>query len=872
MATKLTPMMQQYMSVKERYPEELLFFRMGDFYEMFFTDAETASRELNITLTGRAAGNNDKVPMCGVPYHAAEGYILKLIEKGYKVAICEQVEDPKEAKGIVKRDVIRVITPGTVLSENGTAASDNNFLALFHQYKEHTAMLFADVSTGEIIWLDHEKGQMAGDIIDQLAMYRPREIILVSETALPKAVKQYVENHMDGTVFTQFTANALPLHLLDALKEEALLSVGKEHFSMYCDVKEPVWMALGALYLYLKEVIKVQPDHMTFIHAFDMQNRLFLDASSLRHLEITRNLRDGGTKGTLFSVLNETKTPMGNRLLKQWVENPLLHIPDIEKRQEAVGEMMDSLSLRDGLGEYLKSIFDFERILTRVETGSVSPKDLVALRESLRILPSVKALLRKCQSSTLQKVEGSIHEHGDMYVLLEKGIAESPALTLKEGGVIADGYHAELDELRSLATNSQAWLTRLEDEIKEKTGLRLKTGYNKVFGYYFEVSRLQSENVPEYFIRKQTLANAERYITPELKEFEIKMLSAKDRIIALEQQLFAEIRTALRNEIRSIQETARAIAEVDVYRSLGQVAYIGRYTRPSLNQRGRIYIKDGRHPVIEKFLQQEVYVPNDVELNHDEEECILITGPNMAGKSTYMRQVAILMIMAQMGAFIPAAEANISPVDRVFTRVGASDDISTGQSTFMVEMKEVAYILDNATKDSLIILDEIGRGTSTFDGLSIARAVVEYIAKQIGAKTLFATHYHELIALEDEFPKVKNYTVAVKERGHDVVFLRRIIKGGADRSYGIHVAKLAGLPEKVLKRANTILEHLEQEAPEERIAVPTVKVVQEEPTMDLFTHSVVDELKALDIMTMTPIEALNVLYKLQEEARDGEGK
>lgn len=873
MSKKLTPMMEQYTAIKEKYSEELLFFRLGDFYELFFDDALVASKELNITLTGRAAGMENKAPMCGVPFHAAESYILKLVKKGYKVAICEQMEDPSVAKGIVRRDVIRVITPGTVMSENGTEAGENNFLTLFRASPEGLIMLFADVSTGEVIWTLLDKNTPAASITDSLTMYRPAEIIVSGDTILPEEVRDFVNNTMEYTVFTAYDEVGFDTITLE--------QKGKQQFGAYLNESDDIMKAFGALLAYLETVIKVPFTHLTNVHRLSEENRMILDASCLRHLEITRNTRDGGTKGTLLAVLDKTETPMGARLLKQWIESPLRNVGQIETRQQAIEELYEAINLRGETGELLQSVFDFERILTRVETGSVSPRDLVSLRESLRILPALKASLVVARSKVLNDIENRIGDHHELLELLEKAVDDSPALTLKDGKVIRPGFSEELDELRSLAGNSQKWLKRLEDEIKEKTGIRLKTGYNKVFGYYFEVTHSHTDSVPDYFIRKQTLTNAERYITPELKEFEIKMLSSKDRIISLEQSLFQELRMSVKAAMGDVQLTARALAELDAYRSLAVVAYEGRYIRPTINRTGRIVIKDGRHPVIEKYMQKEVYVPNDTLLNHEENEFLIITGPNMAGKSTYMRQVAILMIMAQIGSFIPASEAAVSPVDRIFTRVGASDDIATGQSTFMVEMKEVAYILDSATENSLVILDEIGRGTSTFDGLSIARAVVEFIVKNIKAKSLFATHYHELIVMEDEYARVKNYTVAVKEKGRNVAFLRRIIRGGADKSYGIHVAKLAGIPNTVLKRAEDILADLEAgktDSPvnslRENVPKPqNVATVQAASSdFNLFSNSVLERLKTIDVLSMTPIEALNTLYKLQEEARKGDGK
>lgn len=910
MSKKQTPMMDQYFSIKDKYKEELLFFRLGDFYELFYDDALTASRELNITLTGRNSGEAEKAPMCGVPYHAAESYIEKLIKKGYKVAICEQVEDPKEAKGIVKRDVIRVITPGTVLTENGTEARENNFLALFYRTDEALIQIFCDVSTGEVIWDRISHGQRQSAIQDALSMYRPSEIVTVGSLPLGKELQDFIDVQLDNVALSPFMPN---LPVAD-VREQGMI-----HFADAGLLEEDVLEGLGYLLTYLSTVIKTDISHINYIHPLHIGDRMVLDTSSLRHLEVTHNLRDGGVKGTLLQVLDKTLTPMGARLLKQWVESPLMDIHHIERRQRAITELIAKPTEQGRLRELLKLIFDFERILARVETGSVSPRDFTSLRESLRILPDLVHIAGAFESTLLQEVVSQIDCHADVYDLLNRAIAEQPALTLKDGRVIRDGFNQELDDLRSMATNSQEWLHRLEEEARSKTGIRLKTGYNKVFGYYFEVSHANAADVPDYFIRKQTLANAERYITPELKEFEVNILSAKDKIISLEQKLYQELREAVKEAVKPIQATARALANLDVLSGLAQVAYEENYICPTMTMNGQITIRDGRHPVIEKYLKREVFVPNDVTLNHSGEEFLLITGPNMAGKSTYMRQVAVLMIMAQIGSFIPAREAVISPVDRIFTRVGASDDISTGQSTFMVEMKEVAYILNNATSNSLLILDEIGRGTSTFDGLSIAQAVVEHICKHIHGKTLFATHYHELICLEEQYEKLKNYTVAVKEKGKDVVFLRRIVRGGADRSYGIHVAKLAGLPNSVLKRAEVILAALEGSAVEEAATSRGNRGAVREARMstsggsqeampingtgalvnaaghssdnengkgngandttfamptnaNLFTTSVLDDLLAVDVMSLTPIEALNVLYKLQEEARKGGGR
>ena len=873
MAKKVTPMMEQYLDIKSRHSDELLFFRLGDFYELFNEDALIASRELNITLTGRPTGNEERTPMCGVPFHAAESYIETLVKKGYKVAICEQLEDPKAVKGIVKRDVIQVITPGTVMTENGNDARSNNFLALFYLVKEAWILVFSDVSTGEVIW-DRVPQDNISQIYDSLSMYRPAEIIVPEGTILPQSIVDFIHNQFNNVVLSPFTSFE---------SVDFACKLANNHFQDMGLMEEDVLAALGFMLLYLQDVIKTEIAHINYVHQMDVGNRLILDTSSLRHLEITHNLRDGGVKGTLLDVLDRTLTPMGARLLKQWLESPLTDISTIQRRQAAVAELISRNGERCEIQGYLDCIYDFERIVGRIETGSVSPRDFTSLRESLQVLPQIKNLLKEFSGLSLSSINTRIDHHADIYDLLNRAIAEQPALTLKDGRVIRDGYNEELDELRSLATNSEVWLQKLEDKAREETGLKLKTKYNKVFGYFFEVSKSQIDKVPAYFIRKQTTVNAERYITPDLKEFEIKILSAKEKIVSLEQQLYQDLRDQIKGVIQKVQETARALAELDVLASLATVAYESNYICPNIVMNGQINIRDGRHPVIEKFLKREVFVPNDVVLNHDDEEFMLITGPNMAGKSTYMRQVAILMIMAQIGSFIPAREATISPVDRVFTRVGASDDISTGQSTFMVEMKEVAYILENATSKSLIILDEIGRGTSTFDGLSIAQAVVEHICKHIHAKTLFATHYHELIPLEDVYPRLKNYTVAVKEKGKDIAFLRRIIRGGADRSYGIHVAKLAGLPAQVLKRAEVILESLEEQNTDtddlnnrvitsDSVVKYTKPSIEQDDFGNLFTHSVVDSLLAIDVNTMTPIEALNAIHQLQAEAHNGGGK
>lgn len=860
--TKQTPMMRQYLETKEQCPDSLLFFRLGDFYEMFFDDALTASRELDLTLTGRAGANKERVPMCGVPFHSADTYIERLVHKGYKVAICEQMEDPKTAKGLVKRDIIKIVTPGTITLEHAVASKQNNYIACLSQEGQTISLALMDVTTGECLWATAAASVLEDTIFDILSVYEPSELIYADFGDQIDKVLAYLKSHMSQCTVTAFTKD-------DAVDYSSL---GKDYFPKEkMDAAQAASACIGMLLTYVHDVMKSDISHMNSLERIDNDSRLVIDAASLRHLEITQNVRDGGRKGTLLDVLDQTETAMGGRLLRKWLEAPLVRISEITARQDAVEDLMKHEIMRQDMGQTLDRIYDFERILTRIETGTVSPKDLVALRESLAVIPQLKEALDSAQAASLRDLNGRIAIHQDVYDLLCSGIKDEPGVVIRNGGVIRDGFSKELDDIRAIAANSHEYLQQMEEEEKEKTGIKMKIGYTKVFGYYFEISNANTKPIPEYYIRKQTLVNAERYITPALKEFEVKVLTAQDRMLALEYQLFGQIRKAIQAHIAAMQETARAIARVDCLYSLACVAHDNRYVRPTLNTDKSIQIQDGRHPIIERFLKDELFVPNDVTLNHHDHEVLVITGPNMAGKSTYMRQVAILVLMAQAGSFIPASSASICPVDRIFTRIGASDDILTGQSTFMVEMKEVSYILKHATSRSLLILDEIGRGTSTFDGMSIARAVIEYCLKHIHALTLFATHYHELIAMADDSPKIKNYTVAVKERGKNIKFLRRIVPGGADRSYGLHVARLAGLPESLLKRADVILADLEQHgrAP---VTTQTPRAVAEQPPVDsLFTSPVVDKLIGVDVTSMTPIEAISFLYSLQKEAKEGSG-
>ncbi|EGS32651.1 DNA mismatch repair protein MutS [Megasphaera sp. UPII 135-E] len=858
---KLTPMMKQYLEVKKQCQDQLLFFRLGDFYEMFFDDAITASRELDLTLTGRAGGNKEKVPMCGVPFHSADTYIERLVQKGYKVAICEQMEDPKMTKGIVKRQIIKVVTPGTITMEHAVAAKQNNYIGCIMQQGNMISLALAEVTTGECMWMACSIKQMEEKLFDILSVYTPRELVIETMASSQQSrVKRFLETR-------DWSCTVTAIQRDESIAYETL---PVKYFSAQAVEKaKPVLACIGVLLKYIADVMKSEISHMNLLIAIDYTKQLVLDAASLRHLEVTQNVRDGGRKGTLLEVLDHTQTAMGGRLLRKWLESPLLSIGDITYRQDSVAELVQKVTLRQDLVNILSRIFDFERILTRIEIGTVNPKDMVALRESLAALPAIKQYLAQAQSRMLKQLATQISVHDDMYTLLMRGINDNPGTVLRNGGVIRSGFSAELDEIRRLAADSQTILQELEATERERTGIKMKIGYTKVFGYYFEISHANTKPIPDYYVRKQTLVNAERYITPDLKEFEVKVLTAQERMLALETALFATIREDLQQQIAAMQETARALAQVDCLVSLAVAAQKYRYIRPQLNTERTILIRDGRHPIIERFLKSEVFVPNDVQLNHNDHEILVLTGPNMAGKSTYMRQVAVLVLMTQIGAFIPAKEASICPVDRIFTRIGASDDILTGQSTFMVEMKEVAYILKHATMNSLLIFDEIGRGTSTFDGMSIARAVIEYVESKVHALTLFATHYHELIDMSDKTTKIKNYTVAVKERGKDITFLRRIIAGGADRSYGLHVARLAGVPESLLSRAEVILKDLEAAETRPCRVAASKEVV--ERNIDLFTNPIIDALVSVDVMALTPIEAISFLYKLQTEAKEGSG-
>ena len=911
---KLTPMMQQYQTVKNAHPDQILFFRLGDFYEMFLDDAILVSKELELTLTKRSTAG-DGIPMCGVPYHAAESYINKLVNKGYKVAICEQIGDPK-AKGLTKREVIKIITPGTVMNESALTSSKNNYIALIYEENHTIYLAGADISTGECFYSIYDGPDRCQLLFDELYRLMMPELLLIKPFSYERELKNFLSLRLNNCLVNELTE-------ITSQIEDLML----QHFDVHNRPDNKIaHKAIATLLEYLHETVKTDLTHLNKLTYLDSSKSLFIDTYTLRNLEITRNLRDGGKKDTLYDVLDFTKTAMGSRLLRKWLEYPLLSPKKINDRLDAVANLVSDFSLRNNLREQLKEIYDFERLLTRMEVGTANARDMNALKSSLYVLPAIKKSLAKATAKLLVNIHQKISTYDDLVVLIDKAIVEDPSFSIREGGFIKDGYNQELDEYRNIAKNSKRLLQQMEEDEKNKTGIKsLKIGYNKVFGYYIEVRHSSTEMVPENYIRKQTLANAERYITPELKEFETKILGAQEKIVQLEYNLFTELRDILKTKISSIQNTAHEIAILDVLVSLAQAGDEYNYIRPKLLDDGTIHIKDGRHPLVERILNRDLFVPNDTHLDNAQNEIMIITGPNMAGKSTYMRQSALLTLMTQVGSFIPAREASISPVDKIFTRIGASDDLVSGQSTFMVEMNEVSHILKYATNKSLVILDEIGRGTSTYDGMSIARAVIEHIRDHIGAKTLFATHYHELTDLEDDV-HVKNYCIAVKEKGSDVTFLRRIIRGSADKSYGIHVAKLAGLPQEVVKRAETILIDLENTAPtkektiiskeisdennidttikqdtaitndtsqevnylqdnqddteiadyQEKIptltANPTKKLkfmqVAEMPT--LFGVSISTQLKELDLMSMTPLDAMNKLYELQQQAKQEE--
>lgn len=863
---ELSPMMKQYFEIKEKNKDSILFFRLGDFYEMFFDDAKLASRELDLTLTGRDCGQKERAPMCGVPFHSCESYIARLVQKGYKVAICEQTEDPAKAKGLVKRDIIRVITPGTVIESGMLDEGKNNFISSAFMANKKIGLSFCDISTGELFITEISGEDLQDQLQDQLISYNPREILIGGEIVNFKTLPNFIKEKLSASV-EMLTDDEFGYSIcLDAMKNQF-----KENDVNSIKDKKEMVSSVGALLSYLKVTQITGYERINTFEVYNENQYMNLDYNTRRNLELTRTMMNKEKKGSLIWLLDKTKTAMGKRLLRYWLEHPLLNIGTILNRQSAIADLVDDTVQRLEITESLIGIFDIERLMTKIVYGNANARELRSLCGAFENLPQIKNLISKFDSSLMRKLTEDIDPLEDIHQLIDTAIEEEPPFSVREGGLIKEGYNEELDAVRSDMNNSTSLLAQIELEQKEKTGIpKLKVGYNRVFGYYIEVTNSYKDKVPEEYIRKQTLTNCERYITQELKDLEGRILGAKDRSFGMEYAIFDEIRKVVANNLDRIEKTAKAIATLDVLTSLANVASDNNYTRPEVNQSSKIILKDSRHPVVEALLSGAPFVPNDVTLDNDSNRVAIITGPNMAGKSTYMRQVALIVLMAQMGSFVPASYAEIGVVDSIFTRVGASDDLASGQSTFMVEMNEVANIVKKATKNSLLILDEIGRGTSTYDGMSIARAVLEFVAdkKKLGAKALFATHYHELTVMENLLDGVKNYNIAVKKRGDDITFLRRIIPGGADDSYGIEVAKLAGLPDWIIKRAKEILKELTSGKNDDKETFANISPHNNEDDMqlnllDTASNAVTDKLKSVDVNTLTPIEAMNLLYELK---------
>ena len=866
----ISPMMQKYIETKEANKDCILFYRLGDFYEMFFEDALIAARELEITLTGKDCGLPERAPMAGIPHHAAEVYAEKLIEKGYKVAICEQLEDPKTAKGIVKRGVIRILTPGTIVESNLLEEKKNNYIMSICKSGLYFGISVCDISTGEFYSCEIKSENNFALLLDEIARFAPSEIIANSmmfecQEEMDKIRERFsiYMSRFSDKFFTDDVGNlTLDYNIIENKKEVTNL---KE--------KPLAVKSINALLEYLNETQMTSLEHINTITIYNLSKYMALDINARRNLEITEKMRDKGKKGTLLWVLDKTSTSMGGRLLRRWLNDPLLEVKDIQERLDAVKELKDNMMLRGEITDTLKKVYDIERLAGKMTYGNANARDMITLKNSLERLPEVKSVLAMCQSHKLKELYENLDELKDVFALIEKSIVEDPPMTIKDGGIIKLGYDEEIDTLKRASTEGKTWLAKLEADEKEKTGIKtLKVGYNKVFGYYIEVSKSFVSQVPERFIRKQTLTTGERYITEELKTIENQILGAEEKVVNLEYNAFVEIRTEIAKNIKRLQKTANVVSTLDVLSSFAQVAEDMNYCMPVVKDDGIINIKEGRHPVIEKMIGSGNFVPNDTYLDKEGDRLAIITGPNMAGKSTYMRQVALITLMAQVGSFVPATEAQIGVVDKIFTRVGASDDLSMGQSTFMVEMMEVATILKEATENSLVILDEIGRGTSTYDGLSIAWAVAEYIAnkEKCGAKTLFATHYHELIELADKQEGIKNYSIAVKEKGEDIIFLRKIVEGGTDESYGIHVARLAGVPKVVTKRADEILTSLERKSmlSGKKQEKENKKVV--EGQFDMFNFKLAEiahEIDKINLNELTPIDALNTLMKIKEKMK-----
>ena len=861
----MTPMMEQYFEIKNKYKDYLLFYRLGDFYEMFFDDAIVASRALELTLTGRDCGEAERAPMCGVPFHAVDTYIGRLIEQGFKIAICEQMEDPSQAKGIVKRDVIRVITPGTVIESNLLSDKKNNYLCALYLGEFEYGVCFCDVSTAEIYATSFSGANMDARLLNELGTYSPAEVISNLGASKFKDIAEFIKSRL-GAMLTDNQPSRFELDpCAERVKnqfEETLREDDMSDKALVC--------AVGAMLDYVRDTQKKDIGYINKLNIYSDGQYLEMDVNTRRNLELTESMRSKEKKGTLLWVLDKTRSSLGARLLRKWVEHPLITPSAIVRRQNAIEELYNNFMLREQISELLDNVLDLERLITKIVYGSANAKDLRAVASTVAILPELKNLLSNCTSDEMQRIYKELDTLEDICDLISRSIKEEPPFSVREGGMIKDGFDARVDEFRAIVEHGDEWKEQIAEREREETGIKnLKVGYNKVFGFYIEVTRSQYELVPDRYIRKQTLANCERFITEELKEMEAKVLGASDKLCSLEYELFCDIRATVADNSTRIQKTAALLAETDVYYSLATVAAKNRYVRPEITSNDEIDLRDGRHPVVEQFVKDSYFVPNDTKLNMTTDRLLLITGPNMAGKSTYMRQVALIVLMAQMGSFVPAAEATVGIVDKIFTRVGASDDLASGQSTFMLEMNEVAYILKNATRKSLIIYDEVGRGTSTFDGMSIARAIVEYTAgRRIGAKTLFATHYHELTSMENEFDGIVNYNIAAKKRGDSITFLRKIVRGSTDDSYGIEVAKLAGLPNEVIKRAKEILATVEESAKNIKLTDREEKTVSKDDSLitfdDCINDQIIEDLKKIDINTLSPYECMTFLFDLKK--------
>ena len=866
---EFSPMMQRYLETKEEYKDCILFYRLGDFYEMFFEDAITASRELELTLTGKDCGQEERAPMCGIPHHAAEIYVSRLINKGYKVAICEQLEDPKTTKGIVKRGVIRVVTPGTLVESNMLEERKNNYIMSIYKTGIYFGISICDISTGEFYSAEIKDNNNFPILLDEIARYTPSELVINSMMANCLDEMNKIKERFENVYITKFNDKFFSEELNNINLRFNVVD-NNERKIENLDEKKLALSSINALIQYIEDTQKTSLDHINKITIYNLSKYMALDINARRNLEITEKMRDKSKKGTLLWVLDKTSTSMGGRLLRRWLNDPLVDVNEINRRLNAVKELKDDIILRGEVIENLKKVYDIERLAGKMAYGNANARDMVTLKNSLFKLPEVKQILKNCKSDLLKGLYEKLDELQDIYQLIEKSIVEDPPMTIKDGGIIKLGYDEEIDKLKTAQTEGKTWLVQLEAEEKEKTGIKnLKIGFNKVFGYFIEVTKSYLDQVPDRFIRKQTLTNAERYITEDLKNLENQILGAEEKVINLEYNAFVEIREEISKNVTRLQTTSEVISSLDVLTSFAQVAEDFNYCMPVVDSSGTIDIKNGRHPVIEKILGEGVFVENDTFLDKGDNRLSIITGPNMAGKSTYMRQVALITLMAQCGSFVPAESANIGVVDKIFTRVGASDDLSMGQSTFMVEMMEVATILKEATPNSLVILDEIGRGTSTYDGLSIAWAVAEYIAdkQKCGAKTLFATHYHELTELENKIEGIKNYSIAVKEKGEDIIFLRKIVRGGTDESYGIHVARLAGVPKVVTQKANEILRSLEKK---NILTGKKQDKKQVEGQFDMYNYKLAEiahEIDKVNLNELTPIDALNTLVRIKEKMK-----